>query len=143
MTKNLKIISFFVLLVSMFNCTNQKVKPTNLDGVSANFVGKWKGEEKNQQVEGAKKSWEINRKTDGTFVVKFVIQYEGEKPMKHQESGKWWLKDGKYYEYNNLSELTDVYNYEILNEEQIKFSADQLSVEFNNENYEFIDTRVK
>lgn len=39
--------------------------------------------------------------------------------------------------------MTDVYTFEVLNVNQIKFKVFDLSFEQNNNNYEFIDTRKK
>ena len=58
------------------------------------------------------------------------------------EKGKWWVKDGIFYELHSDGK-TDTYTYEILNDNEIKFKAKNLSLDFENSTYEFIDTRVE
>lgn len=68
---------------------------------------------------------------------------KGRKKDSITEFGKWWVKDNKFYEYHEDSESTDVYEFQILNENQIKFKAFNMAFEQQNETYEFIDTRKK
>lgn len=96
------------------------------------FIGSWKGSEKDNQTDGVTKYWIQNRYKDGTFVLIFTTVENCQ--VEHlAEKGKWWIKDGK----------TDTYTYEILDENQIKFKAKDLSLGFENSNYEFIDTKVE
>ena len=105
------------------------------------FVGSWKGSEKEYQTEGVTKYWIQNRYKDGTFVLIFTTVTNCE--VEHiAEKGKWWIKDGIFYELHNDGK-TDTYNYEFLDENQIKFKAKDLSIGFENSNYEFIDTKVE
>lgn len=140
-TNFLMTIVFTVLIV--IGCKTQSTVKSMDGDVDARFVGVWTGSEKDHQVMGASKEWKISRKSDGTFKTDFVITYDGEKPVKHTESGRWWLKNGKYYEFNNYSQLTDTYTFEFLNPDQIKYKAYHLSVVYDNEEYEFTDIRVK
>lgn len=114
------------------------------DGVQdARFVGVWKGSEKDNQVKGLSKEWTMTRNADGTFILDFKTKMKGGKTDGFIEKGKWWVKDNKFYEYHEDSDMTDVYNFDVLNEKQIKFKAISISVEQENEEYEFIDTKVK
>jgi len=115
-----------------------------LDGTQdARLVGVWTGSEKDNQIEGVSKEWEMTRNTDGTFVLDFRVIQKGKKMQSHIEKGKWWVRDNKFYEYHEDSEMTDVYTFEVLNGNQIKFKEYNLSVDQNKSNYEFIDTRKK
>ncbi|MGV0965715.1 lipocalin family protein [Empedobacter falsenii] len=107
------------------------------------FVGVWTGSEKDNQVKGLSKEWAMTRNADGTFVLDFKTKMKGNKVKSHIEKGKWWVKDNKFYEYHEDSESTDVYEFQILNENQIKFKAFNMAFEQQNETYEFIDTRKK
>lgn len=105
------------------------------------FVGSWKGSEKDNQTDGVTKYWIQNRYKDGTFVLIFTTVENCQ--VEHlAEKGKWWIKDGLFYELHNDGK-TDTYTYEILDENQIKFKAKDLSLGFENSNYEFIDTKVE
>lgn len=114
------------------------------DGVQdPRLVGVWIGSEKDNQIEGLSKEWEMTRNEDGTFILNFKMKMKGQKAKHSIEKGKWWVKDNKFYEYHDDSEMTDVYTFEILNKNQIKFIEFDLSIDFNKPNYEFIDTRKK
>lgn len=114
------------------------------DGVQdARLVGIWEGSEKDNQIEGVSKEWTMTRNIDGTFVLDFKTKMKGRKTENHIEKGKWWVKDNKFYEYHEDSGMTDVYTFEVLNVNQIKFKVFDLSFNQNNNNYEFIDTRKK
>lgn len=114
------------------------------DGIQdERFVGVWVGSEKDNQVDGLTKKWEMTRNADGTFEIKFNVKAKGQKSYDSVEKGKWWVKDNKFYEYHEDSEMADVYTFEVLNKNQIKFTEEKMSFELNKPNYEFIDTRKK
>lgn len=73
--------------------------------------------------------------TGNTF---FVLSIESNE---HTEKGNWWVKNGKFYEFHDDSGETDIYKYEVLDNNRIKFISKQINVEMNTESYEFIDTR--
>ncbi len=114
------------------------------EGIQDNrFVGVWIGAEKDNQEEGMSKEWTMTRNADGSFLLDFKTKRKGYKPDRFTEKGKWWIKDKKFYEYHENSGMTDVYTFEVLNENQIKFKVFDLSFDQNNNSYEFIDTRKK
>lgn len=82
----------------------------------------------------------MKRYKDGSFILKFVVIYNGEK-YSTDEEGKWWIENGKFHEYDNESGKTDIYSYETLNKRQIKFKSEQLGVSHETTPYEFIDTK--
>lgn len=57
------------------------------------------------------------------------------------EKGKWWVKDGVFYEQYEDSNEPDVYTVEMLDDKNVKFKAKKLSSEFDNKEYEFFETR--
>ncbi|MBP6551588.1 MAG: hypothetical protein KA228_10965, partial [Flavobacterium sp.] len=57
------------------------------------------------------------------------------------EKGKWWVKDGVFYEKYEDSDEPDVYTVEMLDDKNVKFKAKKLSPEFDNKEYEFTETR--
>lgn len=112
------------------------------DGIAdERFVGVWTGSEKDNQEKGLSKEWTMTRNADGTFVLDFKTKRKGKKTETLIEEGKWWVKDNKFYEYHEDSEMTDVYEFQVLNQNQIKFKAFNMSFEQENESYEFIDTK--
>lgn len=105
------------------------------------FLGSWTGSEQDNQTIGLTKHWIQNRYKDGTFVLIFTTVQDCEVDHLY-EKGKWWLKDGLFYELH-ADGKTDVYSYEILEENKIKFKAKELSIDHDNESYEFIDTKLE
>ena len=106
------------------------------------LVGVWSGSEKDQQIDGVEKKWDMTRNADGTFVLDFAFTQNG-RTQETQETGNWWVKGNKFYEYHEESGKTDVYTYSVLSENQIKFKSQSISVGMNNDSYEFTDTRKK
>src|SRR5690606_16458524 len=110
--------------------------------IDTRLVGIWEGKEDNQQVDGASKSWVMTRNEDGTFIIEFKATING-RVRSSTEKGKWWIENELFYEYHNNSGKTDIYKYQVLNKNQIKFSSTYLAVNFNSPSYEFIDNRQK
>lgn len=105
------------------------------------FIGSWEGSEKDNQRVGLTKHWIQNRYKNGTFVLIFST-IEDCKVSNMTERGEWHIKDGLFYEKHNDGK-TDVYSYEILDDDHIKFKAKQMGIEQANNEYEFVDTRLK
>ncbi|MCU7695406.1 hypothetical protein ACFSPU_10270 [Haoranjiania flava] len=111
--------------------------------IDKKLVGSWKGYEKDNQVVGMEKYWIQHRFEDGSFIILFTAIADCE-VMTTVEKGKWWVKDGLFYELHLNSNKTDIYSYELLNDAtQVKFKAKTLSVDHENQAYEFIDTKVE
>jgi hypothetical protein len=106
------------------------------------LVGIWQGSEKDNQVNGMEKKWTMDRKENGTYVIKFETKINGKKNIS-TEYGTWWTEGDKFFEYHEDSELTDEYTFEILNEKQVKFIMKSTDIDFNKPDYIFIDTKVK
>lgn len=136
--KFLIVIATFALIAS---CKSKGQKTKIEKDIDAQLVGKWQGEEKNEQVNGVTKSWEMNRKSDGTFKVQYTMNEDGE-ITKHSETGTWKTEGNLFYETNDYSGGTDVYTYQIINKDKIKFKAHNISVPMENANYEFFDIRM-
>lgn len=131
----------FALLLFVFtSCTNGLTKVGSGKKIDSRLVGVWTGSEQDQQFQGAQKMWGMTRNPDGTFLLNFKIISKDESD-EHTESGNWWVKNGKFYEFHNDSGETDIYKYEVLDNNRIKFVSKQVKVEMNTESYEFIDTR--
>lgn len=105
------------------------------------FIGSWEGSEIDNQRVGLTKYWIQNRYKDGSFVLIFST-IEDCKVSHMTERGKWYIKDGLFYEKHNDGK-TDIYSYEILDDDHIKFKAKQMGIEQANNEYEFVDTRLE
>jgi hypothetical protein len=133
-------ITLSLLLLVSASCSNGLTTISSGKEIDDRLVGVWTGSEQDQQIEGAQKMWEMKRNSDGTFLIHFKTIIKGES-NEHTETGNWWVKNGKFYELHDDSGETDIYKYEVLDNDRIKFISKQIKVEMNNENYEFIDTR--
>ncbi|MBU4539280.1 MAG: hypothetical protein L6264_05435 [Weeksellaceae bacterium] len=143
MSKFLK-SGLLLLLVSflVISCSNQLKTLENGKKIDSRLVGVWSGSEKDQQIDGIEKKWDMTRNGDGTFILDFVFTQNG-RSQKSQETGNWWVEGNKFYEFHEESGKTDIYTYSVLNENQVKFKSQSISVNMNNDSYEFIDTRKK
>ena len=141
------ILAYFIAvspaLISTSCSTQQQLASTgNGQKVDLRLVGDWEGSEEDNQIKGMTKQWKMNRSKDGRFVLDFRATIEWV-TQQFIEEGNWWVKDGKFYEYHENSGKTDTYEYEVLNENQVKFKAINLGIAHETQAYEFIDTRVK
>ena len=110
--------------------------------VDVRLVGEWFGEEKNKQIKGMSKKWNMKRNPDGTYEINFEFTQDGE-TIKNTENGKWWTEGNKFFEFHESTGMTDEYEFKVLNIDQVKFKMINTDVDFENKKYTFIDTRVK
>lgn len=136
---NLIMISLLSLVIS--SCTSQMIRLADGNYVDKRLVGTWVGSESDQQISGVQKSWEMKRNSDGSFILNFTYSQDGE-IHNSVETGKWWIENGRFNEFHNDSGKTDVYKYEILSQDKVKFTSETISVDMNKKKYEFIDTRI-
>ncbi len=136
--------SLFILFWSfvVISCASQLTTLSNGKKIDNRLTGIWTGSEKDEQIEGVEKKWNMTRNHDGTFLLDFEYTQDG-LTQNTQESGSWWVEGDKFYEYHEDSGKTDVYSYTVLNKDQIKFKSESISVGMNNDDYEFVDTRSK
>lgn len=104
-------------------------------------MGCYKGSEVNQQIEGLSKYWVSCRLEKGKSILMFVAINQDGNVVQETENGSWWTKDGKYYELHNTDKVTDVYNYEILPNGDVKFQSIEMMGKKDN-TYSFIDTKI-
>jgi len=110
--------------------------------IDKRLVGIWQGSEKDQQVLGIEKRWEMDRKEDGTFTTNFEFILDGE-TFSSIENGNWWVEGNVFFEHHENSGKIDSYKFIVLNKEQIKFKMLTTDFDFAVSNYSFIDTKVK
>ena len=92
-------------------------------------------------IEGMESKWKMTRNIEGTFSLEVKATLNGEN-IEGTENGNWWVENGLFHEYHDVSGGTDIYHYEVLNKKQIKFKVKRMSIALVNENYEFIDTKM-
>lgn len=130
-----KIAFLALILLTQLTFSQDKQRDSKL-------FGSWYGTEKDKQVKGMTKNWIMHRFEDGNFILLFTTVQNGE-VSNFKESGKWWTENDTFYEYHNNSQMTDVYTYQILDENRVKFKMKSTEVEFNDGDYEFIDTKLE
>ncbi|MDI9338848.1 MAG: hypothetical protein QM539_10565 [Alphaproteobacteria bacterium] len=140
----MKLLKFIIVfgLIILTSCSINLKTISSGKKIDTRLVGVWYGSEKDKQIVGMVKKWELTRLVDGTFTINFTVVVNGESKTIKQ-TGKWWVKNGVFKEYHDISGNTDIYKYKVLNSDQIKFVAISMSMDMASENYEFIDTRKK
>jgi hypothetical protein len=104
------------------------------------LVGIWKGFEVDKQYEGVEKHWIQQRFENGTYMIMFTAKEDCDIKT-FTEKGKWWTKDGKFYELVEGSKDTDVYNYQVKSPEVIEFKSIELLGK-KNDTYIFSDYKI-
>ena len=138
---SLKIRLLFLFSVIILSSCTSIMTLSNGKQIDKKLVGIWQGSETDQQIEGMKKEWKMTRTEEGTFVLEFKTIYNGKKD-EFIEKGNWWIDGNKFFEYHDNSNKTDTYKYLVLNENQVQFEMINTEIEFENNNYTFIDTRI-
>lgn len=98
------------VILLLLSCTNNPdVK--NDDAKSAeSLVGVWRGAGtySDEEDSGWTESWRMERVSDGTYKVDYMIVHDGDKLYEQSsDAGTWSYKDGVYYEVNgNSSRVT-------------------------------------
>lgn len=131
-----------IILLFLTSCGSHLMHVAQDKQIDKRLVGTWGGIEKDEQMEGMEKQWEMQRNDDGTFVLDFSFTRNGI-TNNAIEKGTWWVENGKFYEFHEYSGKTDTYRYEVLDKNRIKFVAEKIEIEMVNEDYTFIDTRKK
>ncbi len=134
------IFSALILSILFTACGSQLTTISNGKKIDNQLVGVWTGSEKDHQSQGTTRYWTMTRDADGTFELNFTYIEDGEKSG-FIEEGTWWIEDGKFYEYHNNTQMTDIYTYKILNDKQVKFKSVKISIDMEKTDYEFIDTK--
>ena len=110
--------------------------------IDTRLIGTWKGSEKNNQVAGVQKSWIMTRKGNGTYKIEFSAKDEEGKTTTTSEKGKWWTTGNQFFEQYEGSQTPTVYTYKVLDAKTIYFKLKASEENFENENYEFVDTKI-
>lgn len=138
MKKTLLILTLGLITNFGFSQETKKIDTKTYD---PKLVGCWKGSEIGQQKEDLSKYWVACRFENGTSTLLFVAIDKNGKVIQETENGKWWVENGKFYELHNVSGITDIYEYEVL-ENSVKFNAIEIMGK-KNPNYTFIDYKIE
>lgn len=129
-----------LILTSFLFLSFISIKTSDDDKLKNKLIGTWSGSEEDNQIRGVTKYWIQIRNKNGTFIIMFT-SIEDCEVESHIEKGKWWVKDGLFYETSEGDKKPDVYAVEMLDDINVKFKAKELSTEFDNQEYEFFETR--
>lgn len=140
MSRPIGVVALIFLLALQAGCSTTGEPPAT--GVAEEtreiFVGTWKGEY--VDGEGHKvRSWVQTRSTDGTYVIRFV-HYTEQGILHTMGKGKWWLEGGRFYEIApETMEAPDVYDFEIISRDEIRFDSVTTSYSFTDQRTEAAD----
>lgn len=142
MYKYLGLLIIFIFISVNLGCS---ITPdSSANNLRDMFVAVWAGERKGKR-EGIIKKWTQTRNEDGTYELRFNV-FENGVPMDTSlEKGKWWLEGDLFYEIAPLRmSVPDIYKYEIINNDEIKFTrvSRDKSGDVKELSYTFIDKKV-
>ena len=134
--------TLFIIIVVLITNFGFSQETNNIQNKSIDpkLVGCWKGSEVGQQKKGVSKYWVSCRFENGTTTLLFVTLNKNGEVIQKTENGKWWVENGKYYEFHTVSGMTDVYEYEIV-ENAVNFKAIELMGK-KNPDYSFFDFKI-
>ena len=109
--------------------------------IESKFIGRWIGNEKDQQIKGLEKHWVLDRYKDSTYVINFTVIEDGE-TYTQTEEGKWWIQDGKLYEHYSGTDIPDIYTFTIIDDRNMMIKIFSTGLEMANPQYEVLDTKI-
>ena len=95
------------------------------------FVGSWTG---TNRLEYDLTMWVQERFANGTYSIIF-FNIDGNEVHQSVETGKWWIKEGHFYELRNGLNEPEIYSYAIVSRDIITFNSIRVD-------YEFTDQRI-
>ena len=135
--------TLFIIIVVLITNFGFSQETNNIQNKSIDpkLVGCWKGSEVGQQKKGVSKYWVSCRFENGTTTLLFVTLNKNGEVIQKTENGKWWVENGKYYEFHTVSGMTDIYEYETI-ENSVNFRAIELMGK-KNPDYSFFDFKIE
>jgi hypothetical protein len=136
--KEVKIALYLALTIVLYagcgamNNTAQGDAPEEIRRI---FVGTWLGKHLESE-KNVLRTWVQTRSEDGRYTIIF-FQHTEEGIHRSKQKGKWWIDGDRFYEIApEVMKKPDVYQFEILSEDEIRFKSTV-------KDYEFIDRRVE
>ncbi len=135
--------TLFIIIVVLITNFGFSQETNNIQNKSIDpkLVGCWKGSEVGQQKKGVSKYWISCRFENGTSTILFITINKNGEVIQETENGKWWVENGKYYEFHTVSGMTDIYEYETI-ENSVNFRAIELMGK-KNPDYSFFDFKIE
>lgn len=135
--------TLFIIIVVLITNFGFSQETNNIQNKSIDpkLVGCWKGSEVGQQKKGVSKYWVSCRFENGTSTILFITINKNGEVIQETENGKWWVENGKYYEFHTVSGMTDIYEYETI-ENSVNFRAIELMGK-KNPDYSFFDFKIE
>jgi hypothetical protein len=137
MTRIKVVLALALFVVLQSGCTtmknaSQRDAPGDIRRI---FVGTWEGEHADHEGEIVR-TWIQSRSADGTYAIVFV-HHTKTGVHKTRQKGKWWIEGDRFYEIApEVMKKPDVFRFEIVSENEIRFKSVVTD-------YEFTDKRVK
>lgn len=97
------------------------------------FVGTWKGSDKGTLDNNEINFWEVIRTSDGKFFVKFTTHFKDGTVETSTETGLWIVDENFFYEQREGENEADVYTYNIVSNNEIRFKDTISSYQFTDE----------
>lgn len=107
--------------------------------INEKFIGFWTRNQKKSSPNIESKNGFIKRYADGTFEKEYDIVYDNRDTRHIKEIGQWWTEDNIYYEYSDYISYARNYEFEIVNENEIRIRYFHDEPNFEKENCLFID----
>jgi hypothetical protein len=139
MKKPLFIFAFALISNFIFSQKTASLEGKKFD---SKLVGCWKGSETNQQMDGFSKYWVACRFENGTSTLLFIAIDKNGEVTQETENGKWWVENGKFYELHNYDNVTDIYDYEVVDNNTINFKSIELMGK-KDTSYTFSDYKIE
>lgn len=135
--------TLFIIIVVLITNFGFSQETNNIQNkyIDPKLVGCWKGSEVGQQKKSVSKYWISCRFENGTSTVLFITINKNGEVIQETENGKWWVENGKYYEFHTVSGMTDIYEYETI-ENSVNFRAIELMGK-KNPDYSFFDFKIE
>ena len=137
MTKTKIALALALFIVLQSGCSTVKnVSHKNVpEDIRRLFVGTWEGEHADDEGKIVR-TWIQSRSADGTYAIVFVHHTETG-VHKTRQKGKWWIEGDRFHEIaSDVMKKPDVYGFEIVSENEIRFKSIATD-------YEFTDKRVE
>ncbi len=146
MNKQLKkILAIVTLTLITISCNHNVLSSIGEKQIDKRIVGEWKGSTLAEVNDMPIISiWNHKVHKDGTYVLDNTVIRKAINDTVHGVArGKWWVKDGIYYELENTDkgDFLTSYSYKILNKNEIYYKM--IKDDTHTYDYEFTDYRVK
>lgn len=128
-------LTLMLLFAFLGGCSTvpDKTRQADIEPVRQQLIGAWEGEYVDSDGKLVR-SWIQQRSDDGTYTIVFTHHTE-KGAFQSRQTGTWWIEGDRFYEIaSDGMKEPDAYQFDILNENEIRFKSLTKA-------YEFIDRR--